>query len=115
MSKEIKKISELPHGERPDDGDFVLVNKGDKSYKMSYKNLKTVLMHTLSANLDIGSMSKMNKEQFSKYAHGHDYSYIDFFPSYCGDEYLKLGTLSITRYGPWDSSTTRAIDIRAPI
>lgn len=129
MSEEVsidsKKISELERTSRLRDEDYLVVERSNTSYKISFANLKRYIGENLARMLNLQSMAFKESTEFAKFAHGHDYSDFWFFPAYGPDSKnptyptldncQKVGEFKVTRYLPGKNrSETRVIQAAVP-
>lgn len=104
------KISELPLLSAATNTSWFVIERGTTSYRISYSDLKNYIFNNIDAVMNLGSIVHHDTEEYSKFAHGHDYTDFWFFPSYGpqsnNDEYKSLakcqhyGTFNIRRFWP---------------
>jgi len=83
-------ISEIKRGYHLLSSDYLIFDCTDsdgtvKTVRMRYDRLKRYLASRILENLKFGSMSTQKKEDYSNFAHGHEYTYFDFFSQFGPD------------------------------
>lgn len=66
-----------------------------ESFKISYDELSTKLIHDMKEALQLSSMAFRNVEEYSKINHKHDYSKVKVYPYFRGDEYRTIGDIYV--------------------
>ena len=104
------KLSDLPVLSSLADNSYIVVENGASSFKVPYSKFRQSMMSQLDQVMQLGTMSQHDLEEYSKFAHGHDYTDFYFFPSYgpqsnnakYKDEStcIKCGTFSIVKHLP---------------
>lgn len=124
ISQTSRKISQLPAGRIHADNWLVFEKPGESSFRIKYSDFRADVIRRLDSMLKFGTMASQDKENFSYFAHGHDYSDVRFFPSYGKDSEnpnypdnsncVKIGEFKTVVYGHADTLSSKTVDVCVP-
>lgn len=115
-----RKLSELDRLSTINDNDYLVFERGDQSYKMSYSNFKQNVYSMISSRLGLGTISSHEADEFAKFAHGHSYTdfwyYSSYGPSTDNEQSCYYaGKFEVSKYGPGESiSSMHEISVYVP-
>lgn len=104
-----RKLSELDQLSSIGENDYIVLERGSKSFKMSYKDFKKNVFQEISSRLGLGTISAEDPVEYAKFDHGHPYTDFWYFSSYgpqSEDPSYRIGTFNVDTYGPGQNVST---------